>query len=216
MLALRGFDRMSSGVAGAAATQWTPCRSAARGTRSRSSKPMFRSFASSYGIPMTARAAWAWFATFIAWLTALWRRPQRAMESLLPRGIRDTPVGTRGGRLAFRAIGAKRVLSDGHRTAKPSALWVGLLQAMSTGSQVWRPPAPCGAGDRRRGIDRARLQSAMPSPVFTGARYMAKKLAEAYASMDVLRIPVTQTFCQIVQRWRQELPVIAQSPADRT
>jgi phosphatidylinositol alpha 1,6-mannosyltransferase len=92
---------------------------------------------------------------------------------------------------------------------------VGFVGRLAPEKHVERLTALAAAGDVQvvivgDGVDRPKLQSAMPTAVFTGALY-GEELATAYASMDVfVHAGEHETFCQVVQEaLASGLPVIA-------
>ena len=92
---------------------------------------------------------------------------------------------------------------------------VGFVGRLAPEKHVERLVSLAAAGDVQvvivgDGVDRAKLQSAMPTAVFTGALY-GEELAAAYASMDVfVHAGEHETFCQVVQEaLASGLPVIA-------
>jgi phosphatidylinositol alpha 1,6-mannosyltransferase len=92
---------------------------------------------------------------------------------------------------------------------------VGFVGRLAPEKHVERLASLARAGDVQvvivgDGVDRAKLQSAMPTAVFSGALY-GEQLAKAYASMDVfVHAGEHETFCQVVQEaLASGLPVIA-------
>jgi phosphatidylinositol alpha 1,6-mannosyltransferase len=92
---------------------------------------------------------------------------------------------------------------------------VGFVGRLAPEKHVERLAALAGRDDLQLvivgdGIDRRKLETILPSAVFTGALY-GEQLATAYASMDVFVHPGEhETFCQAVQEaMASGLPVIA-------
>jgi phosphatidylinositol alpha 1,6-mannosyltransferase len=171
-------------------------------------------FAASYGIPMTARAAWAWFRHLHSLADRTLAPSSVTMESLVARGFPRVHRWARGVDVLRYAPSARdealrrRWSPDG----KPIVGFVGRLAPEKHVERLIALAARDAVqlvivGD---GVDRNKLQSAMPAAVFTGALY-GDQLAAAYASMDVFVHPGEhETFCQVVQEaLASGLPVIA-------
>ncbi len=171
-------------------------------------------FAESYGIGFTSRAAWAW-------TRHLHRRADRtlapstaAMEDLVAHRIPRVHKWARGVDITGFAPSARddslrRAWSPG---GKPIVGFVGRLAPEKHVERL----APLAARDDLQvvivgdGVDRGKLETLLPTAVFTGALY-GRDLAAAYASMDVfVHSGEHETFCQAVQEaMASGLPVIA-------
>ena len=112
-----------------------------------------------------------------------------------------TGVGASTSRASCRRRATTRSAPGGHPTGKPI---VGFVGRLAPEKHVERLAGLAARDDLRvvvvgDGVDRAKLESLMPSAIFTGALYGAE-LAAAYASMDVFVHPGEhETFCQAVQ-----------------
>jgi phosphatidylinositol alpha 1,6-mannosyltransferase len=171
-------------------------------------------FAASYGIPMTTRAAWAWFRHLHGLADRTLAPSSATMESLVAQRIPRVYRWARGVDVIRYAPSARSEALRQHWSpdGKPIIGFVGRLApekhverliALATSDAVQLVIV----GD---GVDQGKLQSAMPTAVFTGALY-GEELAEAYASMDVfVHTGEHETFCQVVQEaLASGLPVIA-------
>jgi phosphatidylinositol alpha 1,6-mannosyltransferase len=171
-------------------------------------------FAASYGIPMTARAAWAWFRHLHSLADRTLAPSSVTMESLVAHRFPRVHRWARGVDVLRFAPSA--------RSAALRQLWspegkriVGFVGRLAPEKHAERLAALAAkesvqlviVGD---GVDQRKLQLAMPTAVFTGALY-GEELAEAYASMDVfVHTGEHETFCQVVQEaLASGLPVIA-------
>lgn len=171
-------------------------------------------FAASYGIPMTTRAAWAWFRHLHGLADRTLAPSSVTMESLVAHRFPRVHRWARGVDVLRFAPSAR---SDALRRqwspqGKPIVGFVGRLAPEKHVERLIGLAADGAVqlvivGD---GVDRKKLQSAMPTAVFTGALY-GDELAAAYASMDVFVHPGEhETFCQVVQEaLASGLPVIA-------
>lgn len=171
-------------------------------------------FAASYGIPMTTRAAWAWFRHLHSLADRTLAPSSVTMESLVAHRFPRVHRWARGVDVLRFAPSAR---SDALRqqwspVGKPIVGFVGRLAPEKHVERLIGVAANDAVqlvivGD---GVDRNKLQSAMPTAIFTGALY-GDELAAAYASMDVFVHPGEhETFCQVVQEaLASGLPVIA-------
>lgn len=171
-------------------------------------------FASSYGIGIASRAAWAWTRHLHKRADRTLAPSTSAMEDLAVHGIPRVHKWARGVDVTGFAPSARdeqlrRSWSPG---GKPI---VGFVGRLAPEKHVERLAALADRDDLQLvvvgdGVDRAELRSVLPRAVFTGSLY-GEALAAAYASMDVFVHPGEhETFCQAVQEaMASGLPVIA-------
>ena len=171
-------------------------------------------FAESYGIGMAARAAWAWTRHLHKRADRTLAPSTSAMENLAAHRIPRVHKWARGVDITGFAPSARddqlrrRWSPDG----KPI---VGFVGRLAPEKHVERLAVLAHRDDLQLvivgdGVDQRKLESTLPSAVFTGALY-GEELAAAYASMDVFVHPGEhETFCQAVQEaMASGLPVIA-------
>jgi phosphatidylinositol alpha 1,6-mannosyltransferase len=171
-------------------------------------------FAASYGIPMTARAAWAWFRHLHGLADRTLAPSSVTMEALVAHQFPRVHRWARGVDVLRFAPSARNEALR-RRWSPHGKPIVGFVGRLAPEKHVERLAGLAGGGAVQLvivgdGVDRDRLQSAMPTAVFTGALY-GDELAAAYASMDVFVHPGEhETFCQVVQEaLASGLPVIA-------
>jgi phosphatidylinositol alpha 1,6-mannosyltransferase len=171
-------------------------------------------FASSYGVPIAARAAWAWNRHLHGLADRTLAPSTSAMESLRAHGIPRVHHWARGVDVTGFAPSARdeRLRRQWSPKGKPI---VGFVGRLAPEKHVERLAALARRDDLQLvivgdGVDRKKLGELLPSAVFTGALY-GPELAAAYASMDVFVHPGEhETFCQAVQEAQASgLPVIA-------
>lgn len=171
-------------------------------------------FAASYGIPMTARAAWAWFRHLHGLADRTLAPSTVTMEALVAHRFPRVHRWARGVDV-LRFAPSARDEALRRRWSPSGKPIVGFVGRLAPEKHVERLAGLTAGGAVQLvivgdGVDRDKLQSAMPTAVFTGALYGAE-LAAAYASMDVFVHPGEhETFCQVVQEaLASGLPVIA-------
>lgn len=171
-------------------------------------------FAASYGIPMTTRVAWAWFRHLHTLADRTLAPSTVTMESLVSHGFPRVHRWARGVDVLRYAPSGRDELLRRQWSPQGKPI-VGFVGRLAPEKHVERLIGLAAAGAVQvvivgDGVDRKKLQSAMPTAVFTGALY-GEELATAYASMDVFVHPGEhETFCQVVQEaLASGLPVIA-------
>lgn len=171
-------------------------------------------FAAAYGIPTASRAAWAWTRHLHRQADRTLAPSTSAMEDLAAHRIPRVHRWARGVDVTGFAPSA-RDAELRRRWSPDGKPIVGFVGRLAPEKHVERLAALAHddalqlvvVGD---GVDRPKLQSALPTAVFTGALY-GDQLVAAYASMDVFVHPGEhETFCQTVQEaLASGLPVIA-------
>lgn len=171
-------------------------------------------FAASYGIPMTARAAWAWFRHLHGLADRTLAPSTVTMEALVAHRFPRVHQWARGVDV-LRFAPSARDEALRRRWSPHGKPIVGFVGRLAPEKHVERLAGLAAGGAVQLvivgdGVDRDKLQSAMPTAVFTGALY-GDELAAAYASMDVfVHSGEHETFCQVVQEaLASGLPVIA-------
>jgi phosphatidylinositol alpha 1,6-mannosyltransferase len=170
-------------------------------------------FAKSYGMGLTYRAAWAWFRHLHRHADRTLAPSSAAMESLVAQRIPRVHYWARGVDIAGFAPSARSeaLRQSWSPEGKPI---VGFVGRLAPEKHVERLTALANSGVQLvivgDGVDRAKLESRLPTAVFTGALY-GPELATAYASLDVFVHPGEhETFCQAVQEaLASGVPVVA-------
>jgi len=171
-------------------------------------------FASSYGIGIASRAAWAWTRHLHKRADRTLAPSTSAMEDLVAHGIPRVYKWSRGVDVTGFAPSARdeRLRRTWSPDGKPI---VGFVGRLAPEKHVERLAGLAARTDLQvvvvgDGIDRLKLEKLMPTAVFPGALY-GRALAAGYATMDVFVHPGEhETFCQAVQEaMASGLPVIA-------
>ncbi|GAA0505075.1 glycosyltransferase family 4 protein [Saccharopolyspora thermophila] len=171
-------------------------------------------FAASYGLGLTARAAWRWIRRLHGAADRTLAPSTWAVETLREHGI---PRVHRWGRGVDTARFSPRHRDrELRRALAPNGeLLVGYVGRLAPEKRIERLAALAAAPDVRLivvgdGPERASLEQALPGAVFLGQR-TGGELARIYASLDVfVHTGPHETFCQAVQEaMASGLPVIA-------
>ncbi|WP_454788452.1 glycosyltransferase family 4 protein [Mycolicibacterium lutetiense] len=171
-------------------------------------------FAESYGVGVLSRASWAWTRRLHSKADRTLAPSTSAMENLEAHRIPRVFKWGRGVDITGFAPSARdeQLRATWSPEGKPI---VGFVGRLAPEKHVERLAALAGRDDLQLvvvgdGVDRAKLQTALPTAVFTGELH-GKELAATYASMDVFVHPGEhETFCQAVQEaMASGLPVVA-------
>ncbi|WP_433504358.1 glycosyltransferase family 4 protein [Pseudonocardia halophobica] len=171
-------------------------------------------FASSYGLGLTARAAWRWTCRLHAQADRTLAPSSWATEALRERGVPRVHQWARGVDTR-RFTPARQSAAVRERLAPNGELLVGYVGRLAPEKQVERLAALRGMPGTRlvvvgAGPSEERLRAALPGAAFLGFRG-GDELAELYASLDVfVHTGPAETFCQAVQEaLASGLPVVA-------
>jgi phosphatidylinositol alpha 1,6-mannosyltransferase len=171
-------------------------------------------FAESYGIGFASRAAWAWTRMVHSRADRTLAPSTAAMENLTAQRVPRVHKWARGVDITGFAPSARDESLRNLWSPQDKPI-VGFVGRLAPEKHVERLAALSNRDDLQvvvvgDGVDRAKLETVMPSAVFAGALY-GEELAAAYASMDVFVHPGEhETFCQAVQEaMASGLPAIA-------
>lgn len=171
-------------------------------------------FAESYGVGVLSRASWAWTRRLHSKADRTLAPSTSAMENLEAHRIPRVFKWGRGVDITGFAPSARdeELRASWSADGKPI---VGFVGRLAPEKHVERLATLAGRDDLQLvvvgdGVDRVKLQTALPTAVFTGELH-GPELAAAYASMDVFVHPGEhETFCQAVQEaMASGLPVVA-------
>ncbi|HTK60962.1 MAG TPA: glycosyltransferase family 1 protein [Pseudonocardia sp.] len=171
-------------------------------------------FASSYGLGLTARAAWRWTCRLHSLADRTLAPSNWAVDALRSRGVPRVHRWARGVDTA-RFNPSRRESPWRRRLAAPGELVVGYVGRLAPEKQVERLAALDGlprtklvvVGD---GPSERKLREYLPHAEFLGFRG-GDELAEIYAALDVfVHTGPSETFCQAVQEAKASgVPVVA-------
>lgn len=171
-------------------------------------------FAQSYGAGVMSRAAWAWTRHLHGKADRTLAPSTSAIENLVAHHVPRVHHWGRGVDVTGFAPSAR---DDALRSVWSPAgrPIVGFVGRLAPEKHVERLAVLARRDDLQLvvvgdGVDRKKLETLMPSAVFTGALY-GRELAAAYASMDVfVHAGEHETFCQAVQEaMASGVPVVA-------
>jgi phosphatidylinositol alpha 1,6-mannosyltransferase len=171
-------------------------------------------FASSYGLGLTARAAWRWTCRLHGQADRTLAPSTWATEALRARGVPRVHQWARGVDTC-RFTPSKRDAGVRAELAPNGELLIGFVGRLAPEKQVERLVALDGMPGTRlvivgAGPSEDRLREALPDAAFLGFRG-GDELARIYASLDVfVHTGPSETFCQAVQEaLASGLPVVA-------
>jgi phosphatidylinositol alpha 1,6-mannosyltransferase len=171
-------------------------------------------FASSYGLGLTARAAWRWTCRLHSQADRTLAPSSWATEALRARGVPRVHQWARGVDTR-RFTPLKRDDQLRAQLAPDGELLVGYVGRLAPEKQVDRLAVLADVPGTRlvvvgSGPSRERLSAALPTAAFLGFRG-GDELARIYASLDIfVHTGPSETFCQAVQEaLASGLPVVA-------
>ena len=171
-------------------------------------------FAQSYGMGMMTQAAWAWTRHLHSRADRTLAPSSAAMQDLIAHRIPRVHHWGRGVDITGFVPSARSEALRAQWSPQGRPV-VGFVGRLAPEKHVERLAALAARDDLQLvvvgdGVDRAKLETLLPSAVFTGALY-GGELAAAYASMDVfVHTGEHETFCQAVQEaMASGVPVIA-------